>query len=120
MSLIREELQNIIIDEYLDNKIDIDKYIELIKKVENLTEGKLKILRKSLQFTKHIKGLKRLIQVKKDLASKLPEGIEKTKVLNSIKSSEEKLLKLRKYRIAGYVGGSGAVLIASPGSEEGY
>lgn len=111
--MYKEQLQKIINENFIKDKIDVNRYLLLTEKTENLSESKLKLIMRRLSLSKAIDGLKRLIQQLKFRVTQMPPNDpKKVQLLEKITNLEKKLKSLQRKRIL-FFGGVGGVAGAS-------
>lgn len=103
--MYKEKLHEIITESFIQDKIDVNKYILLTSKTEKLSEGKIKVVMRKISLSKTIDGLKRLIQQLKFRVTQMPPNDpKKVQLLEKITKLENKLKSLQRKRILFYGG----------------
>jgi len=103
--MYKEKLQKIIIESFILDEIDIISYIDLTESIENLSEGKIQVIKKALALSKKITSLNKIIPFRKAKISKMVPGPAKDKALAQVQKLEQANNRLKKIRTTLYVGG---------------
>ena len=107
--MYKEKLQKLLTEKYLNDNISTNTYVRLTEKIDSLSEGKLKVMQKALQFTRKIKIMNTAIPRLAAKIAKMPEGPAKVASAARLKNMQIAAGRLKKLRAGLYVGGGASV-----------
>ena len=97
--MYKEKLQELITENFLNDEIDTISYINLSESVENLSEGKLQVIKKALALSKRIKAFDKLKSIQTIKISKMTPGPTKDKAVAKLQKLQQTNNKLKTFFI---------------------